>query len=627
MSTIIDTPATADIAADDTFDAPEHSGAAPGIPPAPDPGQHDPEPFPEPADDAASEDVRIVPVPNGAETDEADPAAGAPEPSEVRRPVPDSSRPSLVFVDPATVTVETNVRKTPRVGREFVASVKRHGVLVAMRGYVGADGKPVIRDGLRRILAAQKAGVTEAPAIIYPNRDALLSTEDAERERIIEQISTNSNREALTDAEEADAIQQLALSGLEPTVIAKELAVKRARVNAALTVAGNDTARRVVERRQITLDQAAVIAEFSDDPQAVKMLTGVATDSPHGFAHEAQRIRDRKARARAEQEFVDDLTARGIPLVDAPDEHDKRSKDAYLADLQDEDGKPLDPADWEGKPGHAVALRTRWGTWRPAHVITDWRSHGLRLTTRGGAVTGKLTEQEKQARREVVTNNKEWDSAETVRREWITGLLSRRGLPKDADQFTAHMATARAAAFAKSLESGLAATLLGIQPNPGALATYLAANPAKARQVTFALAVAAGELSLDRWSWRRHDRRDREFLNWLTAWGYTTSRVEDIIAKPVQSSPAEDADAPEPGTQESDVPEPDTQEEAPAPDPGIDADTGDDLADDSEDEEVVNDATESEDENAENAAAAGEDADDDDEPDAWYDAEQDDDLA
>jgi ParB family chromosome partitioning protein len=443
-------------------------------------------------------------------------------------------RPVLLFVDPSTVLVEKNVRKTPKVSREFVASVKRHGVLNAMRGYFNGDGQPVIHDGQRRILAAQKAGRTEAPAVVYPNREALMDAVEAERARIIEQLTANAHAEAVTAADEAEAVQQLALTGLEATVIAKELSVKPERVNAALAVAANDVARKAVDKGQVTLDQAAIIAEFADDKEAVKTLTDTAGGNPQDFDHEAQRIRDRKERERAAQAFAADLAARGIPVVEAPDEYDKRSKDAYLSELQDEDGKPLDAAEWEGKDGYAIALYTRYGSWRPTAVITDWRTRGLRLKTRGGAVTGKMTEAEKEARREVVANNKEWDSAETVRREWLTTLLSRKTLPKDADQFVAYMATERASDFGRSLTSGTAATLLGVEPTYGALAKHVAANPSKARQVLFALAVAAGEIALDRGSWRRPSDRDKVFLNWLTSWGYTTSRVEDIIANPAK---------------------------------------------------------------------------------------------
>ena len=37
-------------------------------------------------------------------------------------------------------------------------------------------------------------------------------------------------------------------------------------------------------------------------------------------------------------------------------------------------------------------------------------------------------------RKALIANNKAWTAAETVRREWIATVLSRKTLPKDADQ-------------------------------------------------------------------------------------------------------------------------------------------------------------------------------------------------
>jgi ParB family chromosome partitioning protein len=481
--------------------------------------------------EAEQDEAIVQPVPGTGTQPEVEPDPGDDDPTPAATAV---ARPVLVFVNPSAVKVEVNVRKKVTVTREFVASIKRRGVVNAMGGYFDADGDPVIRDGHRRILGAQKAGVTEAPAMIYPNRDAFLDTNEAERERIIGQVTANSHSEALTEAEEADAIQQLTLTGMEATVIAKELAVKPARVTAALAVASSDFARKVIEKRQITLDQAAVVAEFEDSADDVATLLHTAEYDADRFAHEAQRLRDKRERAAAFQTELDEYAAKGIPLVEAPPRYDNRTADAYLHELQTEDGKPVTVENYAGKPGYAIAVVNNYGSPKIGHVITEWRSHGLRRITHGGAVQGKLTEAEKADRREVVANNKEWDSAETVRREWLTTLLSRKTLPKDADQFVAYMATERHYDFGKSLDNGTAATLLGIEPKPGALAKFVAANPAKARQVMFALAVAAGELALDRGSWRRPSDRDKVFLNWLTSWGYTTSRVEDIVANPAQ---------------------------------------------------------------------------------------------
>lgn len=544
-------------------------------------------------DEATSQVPESVPEPDGDGPDT------PPEPTAANA----EARPVLVFVNPSTVKVEVNVRKKPKVPREFVASVKRRGVLVPMLGYFDAEGEVVIRDGQRRILAAQKAGRDEAPALVYSNREAL-DTNQVERDRIIDQVVANSNRESLTEADEADAIQQLALTGLEATVIAKELAVPAARVTAAITVAGNAFARKTVEKRQITLDQAAVIAEFEGDEDAVRNLLRTAENDPDRFAHEAQRLRDKRARIARLEAAVESFTSQGIPLVEAPPRYDNRTANAYLHEVQFEDGTPVTLLNYKGKPGHAVCIIPNYGNPEVGHVVTEWRSHGLRRITHGGAVQGKMTEQEKAQRREVVANNKEWDSAEKVRQEWLTTLLSRRTLPRDAEQFIAYMATERPTDFGRSLTSGTAATLLGMEPKHGALAKHVAANPAKARQVMFALAVAAGELALDRSSWRYVQEDDKVFLNWLKAWGYTTSRVEDIIAAPVKPKASRsrakkaeaevealteattevEADAPvepvEAGVEAPVEPDTDTEAEvAPEPEPGADAEPDDDEAD------------------------------------------------
>lgn len=479
------------------------------------------------------------------------------------------ARPVLVFVDPSTVKVEVNVRKKTTVTPRLVASIKRRGVVTPMTGYFDADGDPVIRDGHRRILGAQRAGASEAPAVIYPNRDALLDADQAEQDRIIGQVTANSHGEALTEAEEADAIQQLTLTGMEATIIAKELAVKPTRVTAALAVVASDFARRVIDKRPITLDQAAVVTEFEDSADDVATLLHTAEHDADRFAHEAQRLRDKRERERAFQAELDEYAAKGIPLVEAPPRYDNRTADAYLHELQTEDGKPVTVENYEGKPGYAIAVVNNYGSPKIGHVVTEWRSHGLRRITHGGAVQGKMTEAEKSERREVVANNKEWDSAQTVRRDWLATLLARKTQPKDVEQFVAYMATERRFAFAKSLENGTAATLLGIEPKPGALAKFVAANPAKARLVMFALALAAGELALHRGSWRHPDAHDRAFLNWLTAWGYATSRVEDIIAKPVKTetrSRRRKADEAEATTGTGSQPEPEEATESGADD-------------------------------------------------------------
>ena len=52
-------------------------------------------------------------------------------------------------------------------------------------------------------------------------------------------------------------------------------------------------------------------------------------------------------------------------------------------------------------------------------------------------ITGPMTEEQKAERREVVANNKAWDSATTVRRTWLTTFFARKTAPPDGARWIA----------------------------------------------------------------------------------------------------------------------------------------------------------------------------------------------
>lgn len=64
------------------------------------------------------------------------------------------------------------------------------------------------------------------------------------------------------EREVRDGIEQLALCGVSAAQIAKRTAIKSATVNAALIVAGNGSTRARMDAKDLTLDQAAIFAEF-----------------------------------------------------------------------------------------------------------------------------------------------------------------------------------------------------------------------------------------------------------------------------------------------------------------------------------------------------------------------------
>src|SRR5690606_7961544 len=115
----------------------------------------------------------------------------------------------------------------------------------------GEDGALVVYRGQRRTVTATKVGT---PTGTVPVR-VVDRPEDAER--IVAQVSENIHRAAMHDADERDAIEQLALLGVSAAQIAKRTAIKREQVDASLAVAKSQTAKEQMDTGVLTLTQAA----------------------------------------------------------------------------------------------------------------------------------------------------------------------------------------------------------------------------------------------------------------------------------------------------------------------------------------------------------------------------------
>lgn len=442
-----------------------------------------------------------------------------------------------VRLDPRTVRIEANVRTTVVVSNDMLKSVKRHGVIIPVLGYYDADGQPVIRDGQRRILATIKAGRASLPAYLVPSKDE-------KRLRIIQQMIANMYREGLTDADEAAALHELTLDGMTPTMIASELTYKPARVKAALAVAENETATKAVTQHQLTLDQAATLIEFDDDAKSVKSLRETAQRNPGDFAHAAQRLRDKRATARQIAELVEGFTSRGITVVPWPHREDKDT--VPVSDLTEHDGTALTPDSYEGRGGYRVAVHEQWGEIEVGHFVNDWKKWGLKKRRANGTAVTPWTDAEKQERRELIANNKAWDSAEVVRRDWLAGFLARKTTPKNAALFAA---TALASeAFSGRLREALgdhhatACVLLGVEYRWGAAHPLTGlAEAGRVNTALLAVVVGALEAGTSRNTWRTPGHADVAYFTALTEWGYALSDVEGIVLG-IQPEPVADED-------------------------------------------------------------------------------------
>ena len=368
-------------------------------------------------------------------------------------------------IDPTTVEVGPNVRLDPKMDKEFIASVRERGVLEPVLLYRAENGTVTVLAGQRRTLAARETG-QPLPAVIsdQPPTDA---------DRLVDQYVENEHRAALSNSERITAIEQMALAGLSDHQIAKRTATPKATVQAAKAAAQSPALREFAD--QLTLDQAAVLAEFDDDPEAVEVLLNAA---PQGrFDHTAQRIRNDRAEAAKQAAFTTTLTEQGITIVDRPT-HSQQGP-VPLTRLTDPDGHPLTAEDHATCPSHAAYVSTEWRhiedtaadtdqvltpdadedgedyqdeedddddqarTWQPpvqvlvaVFVCTDPQGNGHldRWATTNGQPEKKraadMTDDEREAaraeRKHVIESNKAWKAATEVRRQWLATFASRK---------------------------------------------------------------------------------------------------------------------------------------------------------------------------------------------------------
>jgi len=432
-------------------------------------------------------------------------------------------------IDPNTLLVDTNVRSDTSLDKDFVASIREYGVLVPIVAVQTAEGGVRVRYGHRRTLAAIAAARATVPVLVTGEDDA------DEAARIVRQWAENEHRTGLSTADKVAAVEQLSLLGLSAATIAKRTKTSKADVAHAIAAAASPLAKGAAGRYEfVTLDQAAAVAEFEDEPETVKALILAAKEGDGRFAHAAQRARDERQRAQERQAVTDELNAAGVAVIDRPSWEDRSIKG--LSELVDPDGKKLTPAAHAQCPGHAAYVDSGWRSAQPVYVCTQWKTQGHRDPNKAGTAT-PLPEEAREQRRQVIANNKAWKSAETVRREFLTGLLARKTPPKGAASYVATELAHGAHAMRKAMERSpeLAATLLGAdaataQSSVAALAET--ATDTRAQVITLALVLAGYEAETGPHTWRNPSEEVRRYFGFLLANGYELSDVEQQCVTP-----------------------------------------------------------------------------------------------
>lgn len=401
---------------------------------------------------------------------------------------------TTVHVDPATLLMTRNIREA-QPDPHLIKSVKDLGVIEPVVAVLTNDGALLVRTGHRRTLAAIEAGRTTVPVYIAGTD----STEKADEiVRVIAQRDENTHRAGLTTAEEVGVIETLTGLGLSAAQIAKRARIKRADVDTAQRVTDSKIARKALDRYEsLTLDQAATVAEFEDDPETVKALVVAAHEG--NFEHTAQRARDDRDREHAKTQVLASLEAAGITVIDRPGYDDKTTKELRYLAVSETDRARLTLETHTECPGHVAWLDSDWievgvdgnpieypdepdveepegddeiayeayeALWEvyndecarlrrnarrvqrpvPAYGCQGWKQRGHADPYGSGASTTKPKasdmsdaerEAAKAARKLVVENNKAWAAAQPVRRAWLATFAKSKTAPKGTAAFIA----------------------------------------------------------------------------------------------------------------------------------------------------------------------------------------------
>jgi ParB family transcriptional regulator, chromosome partitioning protein len=460
-----------------------------------------------------------------------------------------------------------NVRRDIHLDQEFLDSIAELGILTPLRITPAGDGGYRVIEGHRGLAAAGQLGLTEVPYDLAAER------EGDEAGQFLDMYATNHHRKGLSTLEEADALFGASTFGASKRRIRKATGLSPDEVASALK-AGSMTglARETAAAfgQSITLEQAALFAEFADDDTAVNQIMNDICNGRTG-QHVAERLRQERTDQAARQQLITQLTADGYEITD------QYPGARLLLTYLTHDGQDLTPETHTACPGRAVHL----SSYNPpivTHFCTDPASHGHTSSLPGTALPdlsgsdtaiaddadtppGQGTDPAPDpARRLVIEGNKAWTAAANVRKRWLAGsLLARRTAPRETMPFVTaqllEMPSPVRDAITRASRSSLFQEITGgtIRHNDNT-ATW----PAGRLPIAILAIIAASyEERMDgdqgRFTWRpdrRYTQCPRDdagaYFRFLASVGYELSPIEQAVADGVPyigDQPADDLGA------------------------------------------------------------------------------------
>lgn len=460
----------------------------------------------------------------------------------------------LLDVDPATLGVDDQVRADATPSDDLVESVLRMGVLQPPTVYWDTEREQhIVVIGHRRVGAAIAAKLKSIQVLV---RDA---AEAKDALRLEQQLVENERRQSLTPADVARGYADLQLFGMRPEDIAAAVAERPARVKAALTATKSEAATEALDRG-IDLEQAAIIADFDDEPATQKRLTTTAIDSPAEFARSVETARrERTARERRDVAAAQ-LEREGVPLVQTIG-WDARHWSGDGTKIPHGQGRVLDDLDitmTEHRycPGHAAIIHNAFNPEAVAlaYVCTDWKGndHELKSVIREYSPEERELQEQREKEREAERQiEAAFTANSTARREWLRGFILGR-LNQTAGLFDL-IADATVGAVEHDQNNDIhnnehiAVYILTGEEVPRHWNSTHLADMLKDGRVTALRALAADALATaEAWTTRPgvakfSPRLVLAYFNHLTTWGYELTELDHEIEAAAADTLAADA--------------------------------------------------------------------------------------
>ena len=457
--------------------------------------------------------------------------------AEAAQPVGHVNTGERLLVNPHDLLVGENVRTDLDVDDALLDTVAMLGVLKDIDAYPTLIGL-VVLDGHRRLRAALEADLDTVPVRVVAI--------DSPEERIATQLVENDVHRHNAVLDRARAIQQLVLLGTPVATIRKH-GVNADEIKAFRAITDDHTgaveslAETTPDLDLLTLGKIAALADADSDTDYVAVATEEIKHNPARVDHIIARYQREARTAAARRAAVEEQTKNGVTVVEMISTWASGSHTKALRDLSaTAGGDPLDPDEHAATcPYHAVYLHND-GIYSEGEdrfvavpVCTEWAEagHFNRYARNTSGATSGPQAAEVAADRKAV-RNRDWETANEVRRTWIRDTLLAHPAATANAQAAYELRILRAAQNGPST----VAVAKGYERIGFPSDDVVPRTKAPRALLAHALACAEGVIEHDVWrgGWRGGLSEEviRYHLQTLADWGYTPSAVEADFITP-----------------------------------------------------------------------------------------------